>query len=167
MQITQFTINSARTEIDLTIIDAATVSSLSLFKQDTFRDYSEAIDLSSLLTGAATENITITLSAISEVQFDGVYFIEATDPDEVRTAITADLTRYKECILEQVVALALCDSCFKTKSEKLDNSQHLLRGLQDAVDQGFYREAFNIVGALDKFCSNECKTCGSYTNVSV
>lgn len=167
MQITQFQINATRTAIDLTITDAATVSTLTLFTEQTFRDYTEAVDLSSLLTGAATENITISLAAISENQFDGIYYIEAQDPDEIRFGITADLTRYKECILEKTVALALCDSCFEKQSTKLVNAQHLLRGLQDAVDTGFYREAFNLVSALDKFCSNSCKTCGTYSNVSL
>jgi len=167
MQITQFQINAARTEIDLTIEDAATTTTLTLFKEDTFRDYTLAVDLSSLLGVGATQNITITLADINETEFDGVYYIEAQDPDEIRFGITADLTRYKECILEDTVALALCDSCFEKKSLKLTNAQHLLRGLQDAVDTGFYREAFNLVGALDKFCSNDCKTCGTYSNVSL
>lgn len=167
MQITQFEINAARTEIDLTIEDAATTTTLTLFKQDTFRDYSSAVDLSGLLGAGATQNITITLANIAETEFDGIYFIEVTDPDEVRTAITADLTRYKECILEDVNALALCDSCFQKKSASLDNKQHLLRGIEDAVATGFYREAFNLVDALDKFCSNECKTCGPYSNIAV
>jgi len=167
MQITQFQINAARTEIDLTITDAATITSLVLFKEDTFKDYTLGVDLSALLTAAATENITITLAAINESAFDGVYYIEAQDPDEIRFGITADLTRYKECILEDTVALALCDSCFEKQSLKLTNAQQLLRGLQDAVDTGFYREAFNLVGALNKFCSNDCKTCGSYSNVSL
>jgi len=167
MQVTQFQINAARTEIDLTITDAATVTSLTLFTEDTFRDYTTAVDLSSLLTGAATENITITLAAINEAEFDGIYYIEAQDPDEIRFGITADLTRYKECIMEDTVALALCDDCFKKQSLKLINAQNLLRSLQDAVDTGFYREAFNIVTALNKFCSNDCKTCGTYSNVSL
>jgi hypothetical protein len=167
MQITQFQINAARTQIDLTITDAATTDTLTLFTQDTFRDYTLGVDLSSKLTAGATQNIIITLADINESEFDGVYYIEAQDPDEIRFGITADLTRYKECILEDVVALALCDSCFKKESTRLTNAQHLLRALQDAVDTGFYREAFNLVGALNKFCSNECKTCGTYSNVSL
>lgn len=164
MQITQFSINNARTQINLTITDAASVTSLTLFTEDTYKDYSTAVDLSSLLTGAATESISITLGAISEAYFDGIYIIEAQDPDEVKYALTSDLTRYKECILNKLVELSLCDSCLKKESSSLINAQGLLNGLEDAVEQGFIEEATNIVKALDKYCSNDCVSCGKYNN---
>ena len=164
MQITQFSINSARTQINLVITDAAAITSLTLFTEDTYKDYSTAVDLSSLLTGAATENIAISLGAISESYFDGIYIIEAQDPDEVRYALTSDLTRYKECILNKLVELSLCSNCLKKESASLINAQGLLNGLEDAVEQGFIEEATNIIKALDKYCSNDCVSCGKYNN---
>lgn len=165
MQITLFQINSDRTELDLTIEDAADVTELYLFTDDTFKDYSKAIDLASLLTGNATENISITLEDINENYFDGLYFIEAADSDEISGALTVDTTRYEECILNKLVALGICDSCIKEKSIPLINAQTALFGLRSAVEEGFIEEAFNIIDLLNKYCSNECKTCGSYKNV--
>lgn len=167
MTITVFKISDDRTELELTITDAATITSLNLFTDATFKDYSLAVDLASKLTASATETITITLADIGESEFDGVYFIEAQDPDEISFGVTADLTRYKECILEDVIELALCDSCFAKKSLKLINAQQLLIALESAVELGFFNEAFNIIKALDKFCSNDCKTCGTYKNNSI
>jgi hypothetical protein len=167
MQITQFSINSARTEIDLTITDAATITTLYLFKADTYKDFSLAVDLSALLTGAATENITITLAAISEPYFDGVYIITAEDPDEISNGITTDLTRYKECITNKLVELSLCDSCFKKESPGLINAQMQLEGIADSASIGFIEEACNIALALNKYCSSECASCGKYPNVAI
>lgn len=165
MQITQFEINDLRTEIDVTITDAADISTLVLFTNSTYKDFSEAIDLSAKLTASATEVFTITLADVSQAYFDGLYFLEAEDSDEVSNAITGDFTRYKECILNQLVALEICDECLKNQSNKLLNSQAALTSLNTAVEQGFIDEAFNIIKILDKYCSNECKSCGEYSNI--
>lgn len=165
MKISSLTISTDRTQINLTIIDAATVSSLRLWTDITYKDYSLAIDLSSKLNGSSTQNIIITLSDLSLSYFDGVYFVEAEDPDEVSIEVTADLTRYKECILTKVLQIAQCDDCLKVINTSIINSQVLLRSLEVAIDEGFIDEIMLTVEALNKFCSNNCKTCGEYNNV--
>lgn len=165
MQITQFNINSQRTQLELTITDAATVSSLYLFINNAYKDYNQAIDLSSKLSGVTEENIIITLQDINSPFFDGLYFIEAEDEDEISSAITSDLTRYKECVLEKLLILSACDDCLKKQSSQVINAHMMIISLEDAVTEGFVNEAFNIQGALDKYCSNSCKSCGGYNNV--
>lgn len=166
MQITNFIINNTRTELHLTLTNAENATSLVIFKQDTYKDYSKGIDLTILLTGSATENITITLSQLGESYFDGIYIAEVQDIDSVKYGITSDLTKYKECILNKLVVLSLCDNCLKKESTSLINAQGLLNGLNDAVDQGYIEEAVNIIKALDTYCSNECVSCGKYNNSS-
>lgn len=151
--------------MNVTITDAATVSSLKFWTNLTYKDYLQSIDLTSKLTGSATENITITLSDVSLSYFDGVYFLEAEDPDEVSGAMTADLTRYKECILGKLMLVSACDECLEKNSTRLINAQGLLNGLETAVEQGFIDETFSIIDALNKFCGNDCKTCGERKNV--
>lgn len=165
MQITEFYINNDRTNLILTITDASTLTTLNLFTDETYKDYNEAIDLSSKLTGATVENITITLADIGESYFDGLYFIEAESPTEVYGALETDTTRYEECILNKIVALGICDECLKEHSTSLLNAQTALVGLKFASDSGFIEEAFNLIALLNKYCSNRCKTCGPYNNV--
>jgi len=165
MKITLFAISTDRTEINLTITDAATVSSLKFWTDSTYKDYSKAIDLTSKLTGATTENIVLTLSDLGLGYFDGVYFIEAEDPDEVSDAVTADLTRYKECILDKILNTIGCADCLEFQSVSIINAQTLLYALQTAVDNSFIDEIGLIVTALNLYCSNQCKTCTEFKTV--
>lgn len=165
MKITSFQISTDRTVINLTITDAATVTSLLFWTDVTYRNYSEAIDLSSKLTGAVTENIVITLADLSLSYFDGVYFIEAEDPDELSSAITADLTRYKECILGKVLNSINCEDCLDTISNSALNAQVLLYSLETAIENSFIDEISLILTTLKKYCSDTCKSCGEYKNI--
>lgn len=151
--------------MNVTITDASNVSSLKLWINTDYKDFSKAIDLTSKLTASATENITITLSDLSIKYFDGVYFLEAEDPDEISNAITKDLTRYKECILNKLIEYSICNNCLEKESIALVNAQGLLRSLEDTTELGFINEMLLILNALNKYCSNECITCGSKNNI--
>ena len=166
MQITAFSISTDRTQINVTITDAATISALRFWTNVTYKDYSLAIDLSSKLTASATETITITLSDVNLSYFDGVYFLEAEDPDETSTAIVGDLTRYKECILNKLLEYQICDDCLQEESVSLSNAHALLTGLEDAIELGFINEILLIIDALNKYCSNDCITCGQRDNIT-
>lgn len=164
MKITSLAISADRTQMNLTITDAATVSGLKLWTDLNYKDYSLAIDLSAKLTGATTENITITLADLAISYFDGIYYVEAEDPDEIAIEVTADLTRYKECILNKVIINAQCNSCLKVIDGSIENAHILLSSLTVAVNEGFIDEILLLVEALNKFCSNGCKSCGEYQN---
>ena len=166
MQITAFSISTDRTKINISITDAASISSLKFWTDITYKDYSLAIDLTSKLTASATENIIVTLSDLGLTYFDGVYFLEAEDIDETSTAITKDLTRYKECILNKLMEYSVCDDCLQKESPNLMNANRLLRGLEDAIEEGFINEILVIISALKKYCSNECTSCGNRNNVT-
>lgn len=165
MKITKFEISQDRTQIDLEITDAADVNSLKFWTDLTFRDYSQIIDLTSKLTGAATEIITITLSDLALSYFDGIYFIEAEDTDELSLAITSDLTKYKECILSKLMTAISCNDCLKTHLPTITNAQTLLVNLGTAIENSFVDEISLLFTALKKYCSDDCKTCGEYKNI--
>lgn len=164
MNITSLTISTDRTQIDLVITDAATISGLKLWTDVTYKDYSLAVDLSAKLTASPTENITITLADLGISYFDGVYFIEVEDPDEVSIASVADITRYKECILNKVTRIVECEDCLKKFDAELINAQALVRSLEAATEEGFIDEIMLTIEALNKYCSNTCKSCGEYQN---
>jgi len=165
MTITNFSISNDRTQFDLTITDAASATSLKLWTVSTYKDYSLAIDLTSKLTGSATEVITISLADISQYYFDGVYFIEVEDVNEIVDSITSDLTRYKECILNKILNVINADGCLAENSAPFVNVQTLLYGLNTAIENSFIDEIIKIVNSLEKYCSNECISCSKYKNI--
>lgn len=166
MEIDSFNINEDATALILTLTAATNVDTLYLWTDKTYKDYSLAIDLSSLLDGQANQTIEISLQTLNIPYFNGIYFVEVSDVNTVDNSFLTVLTKYKECILEKLSKLGLCSSCLKTESTPLLNAQSLLNGIEYAVEQGFIEEAKNLIKALDKYCSNDCKTCGKYSNIT-
>lgn len=160
MQITNFTISSDKSKLNLTITDAASVISLRLWSNKTYKDFSKLIDLSAKLTSSATENIEITPGDLGISYFDGIYYIEAEDPDETSLEFTYELSKYKECILVRSLQMSSCTECINQKDNILVNIDLLLSGLQYALDLRYVNEMQLIIDTLDKFCTNECTTCG-------
>jgi len=164
MQITQFNIDNGN--LLLTIENAAAATLLRLWNDNTYKDFSKAIDLTAKLTGVATENITISLTDIGESVFDGIYFIEVEDPTQIVSAYTFNLTRYKECILEKIIENIQCNDCLEKTKVAITNSHSLLIATEYSLELGFLEDAINNLKALDKYCSNSCKACGNYSNIS-
>lgn len=165
MEITSLLPSTDRSSLQLTITDAASATSLLLFTNQTYKDYNKSIDLSAKLDGQAAQTITISLSDLKQSYLDGLYFVQLESPTDICTAISLDSTRYRECILDQVLLLDTCDSCLKEESAHLLRSEALLKSLEICVSDGFVEEAFNIIKALDKYCSDSCKSCGQHNNV--
>ena len=164
MIITEFKISDDNTELELTITDAASVISLRLWKDDTYKDFSKSIDLSGKLTASTTENITITLSDLNESYFNGVYFIEAEDNDELSLEYVYELLSYKECILNKINAYDTVD-CLIEKDKSLLNAQSILLGLEDALEYRYINEILSYTKTLGKFCSEECRECDNKTPI--
>lgn len=151
--------------MDVTITDAATITLLRLWKNFDYKDFSLAIDLSAKLTGSATEVLTITLADIGEVAFDGVYYLQADDPDEISIDVTADLTRFKECIVERVVDKNLGNKCLVEINKETINAHSILVNLAYAIELSFVDEIVVLLDAINIYCSDECKSCGGYNNL--
>lgn len=166
MEITSLNLNEDGTSLILVLSSASNVDKLLLWTEDTYKDYSLSIDLSTLLDGQSSQTIEISLQTLNIPYFNGIYFIEVSDPSSVDNSFITILTKYKECILEELSKLGLCSSCLKTESIPLVNSQSILNGIEYAMEQGFIEEAKNLIKALDKYCSNDCKTCGKYSNIT-
>jgi hypothetical protein len=165
MEITSFAISDDNTQLDLTIEDAATVASLRLWTDETYKDFSQAIDLSAKLTGSATENIVITLADLGIPYFDGIYFIEAEDPDELALDYVADLTRFKECVLDRIMYLSTCNDCLLDEDIDLFNAYSFYKGLEYALELRLIDEIIALNDALNKYCTENCSICGKFSNV--
>lgn len=165
MKITAFSISSDRTELDLTISDAASVASLRLWTDKTFKNFSKALDLSAKLTGSVTEVITITLADLGILYFDGVYFIEAEDSDETSMEYVYTLSRYKECIVDRLMYISKCNECLKSENADLKNAFMFLTGLVYTLEDRYIDEMLTFITVLNTYCNNTCSTCGKYKNI--
>lgn len=165
MQITNFKISLDKTKLNITITDASTVTSLLLWNEITYKDYSKAINLTSYLTGNTTEVIEITLTDLNYRYFSGLYFLEAINSTDISNSVTSELTKYKECIINKLIKHSVCEECLSDKTISLVNAQGLISGLEDAVELGFVDEMLIIIEALNLYCSDDCDTCGNYKNI--
>lgn len=163
MQITQFNIDN--NTLILTITDASEAFLLRLWNDKTYKDFSKAIDLTSKLTGSNTEIITISLTDIRESNIDGIYFIEVESPEEISVAYTYNFLKYKECILDKIIANIECKDCLDYFDQDTINSHSLLIATEYAIELGYIEIALNNIKALNKYCSNTCKSCGSFSNI--
>lgn len=160
MQITTFTIASDKTKMNLTITDAASVISLRLWTNKTYKDFTKLIDLSSKLTSSTIENIEITPADLGVSYFDGIYYIEAEDPDETSIEYTQELSKYKECILLRSLKLTTCTDCLNEKDTILLNLSTLYKSLIFALERRMINQMQLFISTLDKFCPGKCSTCG-------
>lgn len=165
MKIVSFNPNENGSSLILELEDAENNDVLELWTDNTYKDYGKAIDLSDKLDGTSSQIIEITKDDLNSNILKGAYFVQTEDNLILATAITEYSVSYEECILNKLSELELCDECLKKESNFLINAQTLLLGFRYAVKVGFIEEAKNIRKALDKFCSNDCKTCGKYPHI--
>lgn len=166
MEITSITFSQDRKKIILELNNAENATSLKVWDDTSYKDYSKSIDLTSLLTGQVTESLEITPSDLGIPYFDGVYFFEIEDTSVVLSDVIADLTRYKECVLNKLRETSVCVDCPDDKKMlSIINIHAILRGVEIAVEFGFINEIILKLDTLKKFCSNDCKSCGDYDNI--
>lgn len=172
--INTLTVSSDRTSITVSVTtDASNFTSVNLWTQDTYKDYNEAIDLSSLSSlSGQTEDFTIAASDVGISEFDGLYFIEFEDSDNnTQLGAVAELTSYKQClldasleVLQDNVNVLQGSGCGNPKFNKIIYVHSLLSAVQAAILSGYYGEAIDIVSALETIC-DDCETCESLDSI--
>lgn len=165
MKIESFKPNEDASGLILELTDVSLNTSIKIWTDETYKDYDVAIDLSHLLNTDINQTIYITTDDLLVPYLNGAYFVEVEDDIELRTSITESTIKYEECILNELSTMSLCDDCLNNQSHSLINAYALLTGFRYAIDKGFIEEARNIRQALDKYCSNDCKTCGKYNHI--
>lgn len=165
MNITSFKVSQDKASLELVLDTASAATTLYLWTNKTYKTNGLEIDLSAKLDGTPSQNISITLADLALEYFDGIYFIEVSDGTNTDGDVTAELTRYKECILEKVLALKDCDNCLEIINPGIYNAQTLLYTLEKALEEKLPQEILHIVYGLDKFCTNSCNNCGQYKNI--
>jgi hypothetical protein len=166
MEITSFKLSNDKQNLILDLTNATNATGIFLWTDKTYKYENKKLDFSNKLTGAATQNLTISLTDLDISFFDGVYFVDIVSSTESCSAITSDLTRFEECLLDKVMEMAACSSCQKVEDPQLVNIQAMLDGLNIAIKHGFVQDILENIKALDKLCGDDCRSCGSYRNVT-
>lgn len=159
--------------VGITTDTGVTFQSVKLWTEDTYKDYTKTIDLSNKLSSSTNvESFTIESSDINATQFDGLYFIEFTDSNNVsQISAVAELTTYKKCLLDKTLEILGSDinvikgeGCNNSEFNKLIYIHSILNALQSAIISGYYSEAINFINTLKKFCS-KCSDCPSLSSI--
>lgn len=178
--INNFTINNTETAINVSVTTdiGETISSALVWTDETFKDYSQAIDVSDLLSQTSNmESFSIPATTLGEVKLTGIYFIEfettAEEDDSCAgcnnpVAIAASLNCYQDCLLNKVLKHNICDPCSCDNIEcDIINTGMILDGLIRALQFGYYGEAIDLLASLKKLCNScndGCEECNSCTD---
>jgi hypothetical protein len=153
--------------LDVSTSTGNTIEKILLWKEDTYKDVTKAIDLSSYISGLNNrEVLSIPISAVSEEEFKGIYFLEFTSTDTVNDddcsdcdeavamGVTVDLTEYHDCILNQTMKVVLGGD-----NDEVLEAQLLLDNVYTSLRFGWYEEAISILALLEEYCGTDCVTC--------
>ena len=169
---------SDKIEVDISASVGEVFTTVLVWNSSTYKDPSQAIDVSSLLTATSENEVfDIPASMLGVTNILGVWFIEFTTDeviipgaccqDNVRLGIVSNLTPYHLCILNGVMNMKIdgcsgkaIDGCAECNSETL-YKQTLLDSLYFALGYGYYDEAIKLIGILDEICE-VCNTCPDY-----
>lgn len=153
--ITQFAISNDLKEmqLDITVANSFRVTSVVLWNQDTFKDDTQKIDLSSKLAGTSeSESISVVPSDISESQFDGLYLvqIESSDPSDNPALVAAiSLRQYYSVVTKLLFTVnASCLNC----NSNLQNAILLdmyLEAIKTALQVGRFRDAITFLEKIN------------------
>lgn len=144
--VTKFLVSNDLSKIDLEVsVDGGqTIDNIYLWTEETYKDPSSKIDLSSLLSGASSEEISISSNDASISQFDGMYFLQIeTSGNEAVVVATFNLTQYYITQAKLIANIDLsCLNCNANFQNALlfdlyleATKQALLLGrFQDAID---------------------------------
>mgnify|MGYP003668964871 CR=1 FL=1 len=164
ISVTKFMVTNDLSIIDLDVeINAGqTVTELLLWDQDSYRDPSLAVDLTSLISGTGnTESIEITKDNAGESKFNGMYFLQiTTSDDEAVVVATFNLTQYYTVQAKLIANIDLsCLNCNANFQNALlfdlyleATKQALLLGrYQDAIDN-----LANLIITVDTSSCDDC-----------
>lgn len=176
-------ISPDRTKIDVSISAASgdNITKFILWNEDTFKDYTQAIDLSSKLSGLTNNEVfSITASEANVASFDGLYFMEITSTNTVPLdcstcqdpllAVVADLSIYREVLLKKILKLNICstnifegDLCSDNAANNIININLLLEAILTSLQLGYYSDSLDLLKSLKKLINvSNCEDCGTY-----
>lgn len=161
------------------------ITSVMLWNESTFKDYTQAINLTYKLTQSSNqESFIVTNTELNINSFDGIWFVEILDnyiPEnncdeftDPAIGITYNLLTYYKCLLNKFYESQKnpCKDCKNSLVDDFVLSTGLMIDIiEKSIDAGFYFEAIDVLNKLKKICSItkckncqeiECKTCSQF-----
>lgn len=165
--------NGTQIAIDVETNVGYNIATINLWTMNSFKDYSQAIDLTaSLLKVNNKEVLIIDANSVGVYKFEDICFMEVTstyiDPSGCQdcqspaTGITYNLSPYYTCLLTYLMDLSLnqCVNCDKIESkETIIMINMLIDTTVKSLEVGFYSQAIAMINKLKKICS--LKTCNN------
>lgn len=164
ISVTKFMVtnNLLSIDLDVEINSGQTVTKLLLWDQNTYRDPSKSVNLTSLLSGSTnTESIVISASNAGVTKFDGMYFlqIETSDSEAVVVA-TFNMTQYYTVQAKLIANIDLsCLHCNANFQNALLFDLYL-EATKQALLLGRYQDAIdNLAKLIITVDTSDCDAC--------
>ena len=164
ISVTRFMVtnNLLSIDLDVEINSGQTVTKLLLWDQNTYRDPSKSVNLTSLLSGSTnTESIVISASNAGVTKFDGMYFlqIETSDSEAVVVA-TFNMTQYYTVQAKLIANIDLsCLNC-NTNFQNALLFDLYLEATKQALLLGRYQDAIeNLAKLIITVDTSDCDAC--------
>ena len=169
-----FKVSQDGTELTLTMTPNSgyNLISIKLWTEDTFKDYSQALDFTSLLADTlGGQTVTITAALIDETFLDGIYFVEVSDNGPSRgpcegcsntvLGVATDFSRFNYCLMEYLCKIdPQCTACDNYLHKALTMKMYI-DGLRNSLQLGNFTTAISFWENLDRACSASCTECGT------
>lgn len=148
-----------------------------LWTQDTFKDYTQAIDLSDKLLGTSNVEIfNILPSDIGEsAPLTGIYFLEVVDDttpgecngcNDTELGVATDFARFAFCLVELLCSIedGKCYNCNEELNRALTMKLYI-DSMRNALQLGNFTLAIKFWKNLNRVCKSECTECCSISAV--
>jgi len=150
-------------DVDLETDSGQIFDGFTLWTEDTFKNPSTGIDLSSLLTGSTnTETFSISTTDAGVSSFDGIYFADITDdtPQGVSVA-TAPLAMYYAVLAKLLAGIDLsCLNC-NTNFQNAVLLDLYVEAMKQALIRGRFQDAITYLNRINLYTSTvSCSECG-------
>jgi len=166
ISVTKFLVSNdmSQIELDVAVNTGETVSTLSFWTEDTYKDPVAVVDLSSLIVGTGnTESLVITPEQAGLSKFDGMYFmqIESSD-DEAVVVSTFNLLQYYIPLAKLLANVDLsCLNCNVNFQNALLFDLYL-EGTKQALLLGRFRDAIDNLAKLNIVSEkSDCDECNN------
>jgi len=149
-------------QLDVEVNAGQVVDNLLLWDQDTYKDPSTAVSLTSLISGASNvESIEITAAQAGVSSFSGIYFLQIeTDDEEAVVVATFNLTQYYIIQAKLIANIDLsCLNCNGNFQNAILFDMYLEATKQSLVLGRFQDAIDNLKKLIITVDTSNCDTC--------
>ncbi len=173
--INNLSINNEKTQlsVDVETNVGSNITRILLWNESTFKDYSQAIDISFKLEQINNKEVFILDSSEININlFEGIYFLEFTSDYENENdciecqntviGVAANLNNINKYLLDLILSLEKCNNCpNEDSSDDIMNIHLTSKGITLALTLGYYEEAMFLYKKLKKLIGPklDCRSC--------